>query len=289
MAGRSSRALRHGIALVAIVLAILFAWEMVRRARIVQVSAASLIDSASDVEKSLETIDPTKIEATFRDEDEFHRLIDRIRESIHETEQREGKLDHTVQTIVREIRPKGKEGPAEKTIERVTFRGGKKYRQTIDWIDLATGESKKRIDKRVRLDDKKIEEIFPFRADAASEGYRYSLGGVEQIGSIWCVKINFEPATSPVRRFRGEAWIDPTHALPVRVFCLLAEKKPFLDQLSMLLEYGEVDTGDWQLVRSVIDGSGGFAMLQKHYRTEVELSGYTPSRAEDSATSSPTE
>ncbi len=259
MAGRSSRALRHGIALAGIVLAILFAWEWLRRARIVEVSASSLIESAPVAEEPVETIDPTKLEATYRDEQELRQLIDKVRASIHKTEQREWTLDHTVKTVVREIRPQGKEGPAEKTIERVTFRGGKKYRQTIDWIDLTTGQSKKRIDKKVRLDDKKIEETFPFRTDSESEGYRYSFSGIEQIGPIWCVKIAFEPATSPVRRFRGEAWIDPVQARAVRVFCLLAEKKPFLDQLSMLLEYGPVETGDWQLVRSVIDGSGGFA------------------------------
>jgi hypothetical protein len=57
----------------------------------------------------------------------------------------------------------------------------------------------------------------------------------------------------------------------------MAEKKPFLDQFSMLLEYAQVQTGDWQLVHSIIDGSGGFAMIQKHYRSEVDLFDYAPS------------
>ena len=88
---------------------------------------------------------------------------------------------------------------------------------------------------------------------------------MEKINNLWAIKVTFEPTASPTGRFRGESWIDPTTFAPVRLFVSLVEKKPFLDQFSMLINYGSVETGKVQVVSTVIDGSGGFAMMQKRH------------------------
>ncbi|MBX9770817.1 MAG: hypothetical protein K2X29_05580 [Candidatus Obscuribacterales bacterium] len=277
MASKKSRRMRLWVMGSCLLVAILGAWEMVRRSRIVSVSAVSLLAVVPAEPAVGETIDPALLDQQFRDPVQLMKLVDMVRENFRQLGQREVELDHTVKTIVREMNSKLAQPPAEQTLERVTFRGGKKYRQTIEWTDLATGKPKKGVTKKVREDVNKIEEIFPFNREADTEGYRYQFAGMEKVGENWTIRIDFAPADSPVKRFAGQAWIDARTTLPIRVFCRLAEKRPFLDQFSMLLEYGSVETGDWQLVRSVIDGSGGFAMIQKHYRSEVELSEYAPS------------
>jgi hypothetical protein len=44
----------------------------------------------------------------------------------------------------------------------------------------------------------------------------------------------------------------------------------------MLIEYGVAENGCVQAVRSVIDGSGGFAMIHKRVRSEIQLHDYRP-------------
>jgi hypothetical protein len=278
MSIRRSRLIRWLIFSAGCAVVVLGVWEAVRRSRIVSVQVGSLIGQVQAEPVALPSIDPASLQRQYENPEELSRLVESVRENFRQLGQREIQLDHTVKTIVREMNPKLKQPPAEQTLERVLFRGGKKYRQTIEWLDLATGKPKKGVNKKVREDVNKIEEIFPFNEKKATEGYLYELGGIERIDERWTVRIDFKPSDSPVKRFEGQAWVEPTQGLPIRVFCRLAEKRPFLDQFSMLLEYGVVETGDWQLVRSVIDGSGGFAMIQKHYQSEVELSQYSPSQ-----------
>jgi hypothetical protein len=146
----------------------------------------------------------------------------------------------------------------------------------MEWVSLETEKPKKGVTLKVREDKAKIAEIFPFQRSRDEDDYKYALVGVEKIGESWTLRIKVEPTGSVVGRFMGDAWVDAETHAPVRLYLVLAEKKPFLDQLTMLLDYGPAQNGQIQLVRSVIDGSGGFAMIQKHIRSEIDFSEYAP-------------
>lgn len=262
------------LAMIVLLSIILGAWEVYRQSTVELVTAQVLAENNKAKKAAVREIDPKEIEARYQNLEQFRAMLESVREQVHAIDERDKTLEHVEVQVAKEIDPKGHEAAAERHTERIWREGDKKYRQTIEYLDLVKGKPKKGAVTRPRVDTGKINEVFPFQLPAAEDDYRYQFAGVEQINNRWTIKINFEPSNGPAGRFRGETWIDPTTFTPVRLFVSLAEKKPFLDQFSMLIDYGTVETGQVQVVSTVIDGSGGFAMVQKHIRSEIAFNNY---------------
>ena len=277
------------LAMLIIAAVVLGFWEVQRQSAIRLVTAEVLADKAATESAQVKELDPKELEGQYRDPNNLAALLDRVRTQAAEIDARDRGLEHVEVQIAKEIDPKGKEVAGERHTERIWREGDKKFRQTLEYLDLIKGKPKKGATDKPRLDTGKINEVFPFERPAAEDDYQYTFAGIEQIGKQWTVKVAFAPTKSPAGRFRGESWIDPVTFAPVRLFVSLAEKKPFLDQFSMLIDYGIVETGKVQVVSTVIDGSGGFAMLQKHIRSEIAFDRYrelatvekTPKRSND--------
>lgn len=262
------------LAMLIVAAVVLGFWEVQRQSAIRLITAEVLAAKATAESAQVKEINPKELEAQYQDANNLSALLDHVRKEAADIDARDRALEHVEVQIAKEIDPKGQVVAAERHTERIWREGDKKYRQTLDYIDLVKGKPKKGATDRPRPDTGKINEIFPFQRSAAEDDYRYTFAGVEQIRKQWTIKIAFEPTKRPTGRFRGESWVNPVTFAPVRLFATLAEKKPFLDQLSMLIDYGIVESGQVQVVSTVIDGSGGFAMLQKHIRSEIAFDRY---------------
>lgn len=251
---------------------VLGTWEAYRRMSLAGPSMELLL--AADAKGSPPTkagIDPKAIEMSCRDPENFAGVVAALRKQLADIDARSKALVHTEVQVLSEIDKKGKVVSAERGVERVWYKDGKEYRQTIERSDQIKKKQIAKFDKSVR-ESPVVQEVFPFTKE--NDGYQYTFSGMEEMDGQWRIRIDFEPAGSPVGLFKGQAWIDPVTYEPYRFYGVLAEKKPFLDQFSMLIEYGIAENGKLQTARSVLDGSGGFAMIQKHIRTEVELKEY---------------
>lgn len=247
-------------------------WEAYRRMGLSGPSMEALL--AADLRNASSqtpAIDPKQIEATCRDPARFAAVVASVRKQAADIDARSRALMHTEVQVIQEIDKKGNIVGAERSIENVWFHDGKEYRQTLERADELKKKPIRNVNRSVR-ESSVVQEIFPFTKP--QDGYNYSFAGVERLDGQWRIRIDFSPTASPVGRFQGQAWIDPLTYEPVRFYGILAEKKPFVDQFSMLIEYGVAENGKTQTVRSVLDGSGGFAMIQKHIRSEVKLQDY---------------
>jgi hypothetical protein len=251
---------------------VLGTWEAYRRMTLASTSMEVLL--AADVDTAAQSnapIDPKAIEAECRDPEKFAAIVTVLRKQLADIDARSKALMHSEVQVLSEIDKKGKVVSAERGVEHVWYKDGKELRQTIERSDDLKKKPITKFDKSVR-ESPVVQEVFPFTKE--NDGYQYTFSGVEEVDGQWRIRIDFAPAGSPVGLFKGQAWIDPLTYEPYRFYGVLAEKKPFLDQFSMLIEYGIAENGQLQTVRSVLDGSGGFAMIQKHIRTEVVLKDY---------------
>lgn len=229
---------------------------------------------AQKIEPAEPPLDPKELDAKYRDPKQFALLLDDVRRIAAEVSDRERQLEHVEENVFLEIDGDKPPKAGERHTERIWFDGEEKYRQTIEWVDLVKNKPKKGVNLKPRRDTGKIDGFFPFSRPAAEDDYRYEFAGIEPWGESYAVKVTFGPAGKPKGRFKGEAWIDPRGHAPYRLICNVAEKIPFVDQVTTVLEYGPAETDTYQIKRSIIEGSGGFAMLHRHYRSEIDFRDY---------------
>lgn len=253
---------------------VLGVWEVRRRTLLSAITMQNLLaaEPAREPSRKVE-IDPKAIEADCQTEAKFQLILEDARRAVAELTERNKQLMHTESQVAREIDKKGRVVASERHVEDVWFDDGAEHRQTVEKIDLASNKSKTDADFSVRKSPK-VQEVFPLTTPGPDDGYRYSFSGMEQINGAWTIRVDFSPKPGANNRFRGQFWFDAATHEPRRFYGEIADKKPFVDQVSMLFEYGPAENSHVQAIRAVIDGSGGFAMLQKHIRSEIELRGY---------------
>lgn len=219
--------------------------------------------------------DPAALEVLCRDDGQFQKLLDRARGRVRAATERSQRLVHTETQFAQEIDKNGRTVAGERHVETIWTVDGVEFRQTVERVDTLKNKPKRNVDYRVRKSPP-VQETFPLTKEGGDDGYHYRFDGLEQIDGCWTVRIAFEPLPERTGRFRGLIWLDAQDCEPRRFYGEFADKKPFLDQLSMLIEYGVAENGCVQATRSVIDGSGGFAMIQKRVRSEIQLHDYRP-------------
>ena len=260
-------------ALVVIVL-VLGGWEVVRRRNLTpwQPEMNDLAQNHSD--KSRQEIDPDALRELYADPEQLRELCEQVRQFGKEIHERDQQFEHIEEQTLLELDNERNSVATERHIERVWHQDTTKYRQTIEWIDLRRNVPKDGVDYEPRKDTGKLDAVLPFSQPIGEDGYTYTFVGVKKFNGIWAIHLEYEPESSPKKRFRGEAWIDATTREPLRHVLKIAEKIPLVDAVTTILDYGTVSTGTTQVVQTVVEGSIGFAMLQKHYRLEVAIRDY---------------
>ena len=103
-----------------------------------------------------------------------------------------------------------------------------------------------------------------------------ALEACDKLGDRQLLRIAFEPTEPMDVKFRGKLWVDPAHVQPGRFEGAWAKPPAFVDQMTQLLEFAASENGEMQCRRSVVAGSGGFAIIQKRFRIETDLADFRP-------------
>lgn len=262
-----------GLVLVVSVL-VLSGWEVFRRRSTTawQPEMDDIVQMHPD--KSRQEIDPDALREVYADPEQLRELCEKVRQYGKEIQERDKQFEHIEEHTLLEIDRKKDSVATERHVERVWHQDMMKYRQTIEWIDLRRNAPKNGVDYEPRKDTGKLDAVLPFSQPIVEDGYTYTFVEVKKFNGTWAVHLAYEPESSPKKRFRGESWIDATTHEPLRHVLTIAEKIPFVDSVTTILDYGTVSTGTTQVVRTVVEGSIGFAMLQKHYRWEIAIRDY---------------
>lgn len=223
---------------------------------------------------------PAKADATgdwareFTDPERFSRTCEKVREVNIRRADEHKRLAHVEEHVAFEIDKSGNAAASEKAIDEVWFENGDEYRRTIRREFLKTGKIETRPTAPVK--SPKAKEVFPFSREEKPGDYHYSFEGFEEIEGRPTARIGFEPAGPPAGLFRGRIWVEPRTLEPLRFEASLAKNPAFVDRLFLRFEWAPFAGHGLQLARSMIDGAGGFALIQKHYRLESTFRDYRP-------------
>jgi hypothetical protein len=220
--------------------------------------------------------DPQTLLAHYRQPEEFQKLCRELKTRAIEIADRDQQLAHTETFVAVELDAKGKEIDGEETVENVWYDKGVQVRQSVK--RETRSKKKKPLDTSVRTMPKS-DATFPFSREAKEDSYRYSLEGVEEIDGKTALRIHYEPNAPLDGKMRGEVWVDPETLEPVRFEGVWAKLPPLVDQVSTRFDYGLSNTGKTQVMRVIIAGSGGFALIQKRFRVDTRIHDYRPKKA----------
>lgn len=230
---------------------------------------------ANEPTATRETMDPDALIEQYSDAAELQRLCEEVTKANIAMETRHRALSHLEQHRGVEYDKQGNEIKEELTWDRVWYLGNREFRQGLKPAPSENGAQRFEPAAPLKQADE-VRVCFPFTKEATPGTYRYSLDGHEVIDGKLTLILRFDPYPPLDNRFRGKAWIDPQTFHPVRVEAVAAKNPPFVDKISMAFDYGEAETGSVQAMRSVIGGSGGFAIVHKSYAVFSELSDYRP-------------
>ena len=104
--------------------------------------------------------------------------------------------------------------------------------------------------------------MFPLTREMTEGSCTFSLRGVETINGVPSVRIDFDPVEPLDGKLRGTVWVHPVIFEPTRVNAAYAKPPAFVDRIALQFDYGVVETGKVQERKSVVEGSGGFAIIQ---------------------------
>ena len=116
----------------------------------------------------------------------------------------------------------------------------------------------------------------PFSSETPEGQYLYRLGGIEEVAGQLVLRVRFETVKPMEGSFKGSVWVDPATAEPIRIHGSAVKLLVPLDRLEMLIDYGPAENGYNQMRRAIVDVTGGFAFIFKHYRIEAQMSDYRP-------------
>jgi hypothetical protein len=222
------------------------------------------------------TVTARDLEERYRDPETFAHLCTGVTERLDALQHRFLELTHTRKTRLTRYDSSGQAEAITETTYHVHFDHGAEQKKEVARRLLLGKPSFFDLDK-LKLEPADLRLLLPFSKDAPEGLYRYRLGGVEEIDGRRVLRIAFEPAEPVERSFRGDAWIDPATAEPVRLLGSPVKPRVRVDRFEMLFEYGPSENGQTQLRRLTIETAGGFALLSWHFRSETELSDYRPS------------
>lgn len=208
--------------------------------------------------------------ARFKDPQAFSKLCADIRRRSMEIDARHKSLEHTDISVNMELDRDGKPSTKEQVTEHIWFdETGQEHRLVVKKENLLTGADITP-KKRTEVKPEKNTAIYPFSAEAPGNEYRYTLEGCETVGERLLLKVAFEPNKPVDKKFRGKIWADPETFDPIRFEGDWAEPPRFVNEMTHVLEFGPAENGQTQVRRSVVSGSGGFALIQKRFRIETD-------------------
>jgi hypothetical protein len=229
------------------------------------------------------TLDPEALVRQYREPEELKRLCAEVTKANSAMDERHRSLSHLESHRAVEYDKQGKEIKDDRSWDRVWYRGTREYRQALKRVESVDGTATFEPAAPIKRADE-VKVCFPFTPEATEGTYRFTLEGHEILGDQLTLVVRFDPNPPLDNRFRGKIWIDPDTFNPVRVEAQVAKNPPFVDKVSMTFEYGRVETGEVQAKRSVIGGSGGFAIVHKSYAVFTELSDFRPLDSKELAT-----
>ena len=253
--------------------------EMYRRSEVTGKSVP-LVDEAAEAAitpaKAESKLYPQALLERYQKPEEFTRLCKELKAKVIEIADREKTLAHTETILAVELDAKGKEIDGEDTVEYCWYDDkGLQVRRQIKRD--ARSKKKKPLDASVRTMPK-AEATFPFSREETPDSYRYVLERVEQIDGKPSLRIHFDPNPPLDGKMRGHVWAEPETFEPVRYEGVWVKLPPLVDQVSTRFDYGKANTGQTQIKRVIIAGSGGFAMLQKYFRIDTKVHDYRPNK-----------
>lgn len=268
------RRMVRAVLVLAVVLAIGLAYlEMRRRAQVAELQRQEEQHMA-ELEARRKFADPDALVEEYRQPEAFAELCAKLREHYIAMDERHRQCDHGEISRAVQLDDQGKEVAEETVTERVWFDKDREYRQYVKREDVEGKTSWIPTAKPRASEPGKV--IFPFTRDAAEGDYLFHLVGHDKIGETTVLKIEFVPTEPLDAKFKGYFWIDPRTSHPLRVDAELAKNPRFVDKVHMIFDYGPSENGAIQARKSRIEGSGGFAFIQRRYRVDTDLSDYRP-------------
>jgi hypothetical protein len=253
--------------------------EVHRRSEVAGESVPLVDDSAEAAAapaKAESKFDPKALLDHYQEPEDFAKLCRELKTRVIEIADREKNLAHTETILAIELDAKGKEIDGEDTVEYCWYDDkGLQVRRQVQ--RQPRSKKKKPLDPSVRTMPK-AEATFPFSREEKPDSYRYTLEGVEEIEGKPALRIHYEPNPPLDGKMRGSVWADPQTFEPVRYEGVWAKLPPLVDQVSTRFDYGPSNTGQTQIKRVIIAGSGGFAMLQKRFRIDTKVHDYRPNK-----------
>jgi hypothetical protein len=209
----------------------------------------------------------------YRDPAEFARLCAAVRQQCIALRERFLHARHTRHSTVTEYDRGGATRSVTALVEHVWFDGDAERKEEVERRQLVGKPSGKDAESW-RSGQTGEKGIAPFSQEAVEGTYDYALDGVEEIDGRPLVRIRFAPHGSAEGKMRGQGWVDPKTAEPVRFHGAAARPPRFVDRFEMRVDYGPAENGQVQIRHVVIDAAGGFAFISRHFRVETELTDY---------------
>ncbi|MFO0944403.1 MAG: hypothetical protein U1D30_00425 [Planctomycetota bacterium] len=247
--------------------------EMRRRANVAEQLRLEELRMA-ELEAKQKSSDPDSLVEKYRQPEAFMELCETLRRNYIAMDERHRQSNHGEVSVSVQLDDKGKEVAEETVAERVWFDKDREYRQYVK-REVVGGKTNWTPTAKPRTSEPgKV--IFPFTRDEKKGDYEFKLLGHEKMGEKTVLKLEFIPKEPLDAKFKGHFWVDPETHHPVRVDAELAKNPRFVDKVRMVFDYGPAENGAIQARKSSIEGSGGFAFIQRKYRVNTELSDYRP-------------
>lgn len=219
----------------------------------------------------------------YRDPKAFAVLCKNVQQRFAAQQKRFLDLQHLRKTRVSEFDGRNQPIAILEMLDRIHFEGPKECKTNLETRQLlGEGFDSSKLDGGLNA-----KTLPPFAPDTPEGLYRYEWAGAERVAGRPVLRINFEPVRAVEGTFKGWAQVDSASGEAVRMRGWAVKRPMFVDRVEMQIDYGPGENGHTQMRRAVMDISGGFAFVSKHYRIEAELSDYRPLGADVEA--SPTQ